>query len=126
LNENPTRAAMRLAVRAEYERTLHDINAKNVATSEAHLKTMAGQNVMRVALETVYEEMMPVSNGMVVQMAMAAASYALSLTMLEEQEIVVARLMEHFAEYHQMRTARGVVIKAAWHKPDGSVVPNHD
>ncbi len=126
MNEHPTRYAVRAPIRAEYQRTKTDIDKKGVATGEPHLKLMAAQNTMRVALETVYEEMMPISNAMVIQMAMALASYALSLSPLEEQEILVARMMEHFADYHQLRTARGTVIKANWQRPDGSVYPNHD
>lgn len=81
-------------------------------------KCMVAQNVIRVALEACYTEMMPIDIGMIGETATRAASYALSVAPMEHQEVLVAEVLKHFAETHMLRCAEGFRINSEWQGGD--------
>lgn len=123
--EHPTRLALRAAIKAEYERTKVDITTMRPADERDDVNIQVAQNVVRVVLESLLTEMMPTSYSLIVDLAMRSASYAFSVVRLEDQELLVAALINNFAEFHQLRTAHGVVIAAEWEDKDGKMVRNH-
>lgn len=118
------------ACKAEYRRTKRDttpaVVALGIPIDDDMAKAQFAQNVIRVAMEATYEEMMPFGHHAVLQMAVRSASYALSIAPLEDQDHLVSLFMQNFAEAHQLRTAQGTVIKSAWDTDDGSVRANYD
>ena len=82
-------------------------------------------NVLRPALEVSLSKATPFNLAYPVEVATRAASYAISVLPLEDQDAAVASFLKHFAQAHMLRTAKGITLSSEWAEgPDKPSFPN--
>lgn len=125
LPSSPSRKRLIMAVREEYRRLCRELAGPLSAIPDAETRNInVAQNVMRDALTAILNEMAPYTHETVVEMSRRLASYALSTAPIEDQDAVVAEHLSGFADFHMLRTAKGMIINSAWRMDDGRDQPN--
>jgi len=125
LPANASRRRMIKAVQAEFARLHKELAPQLSQLPDQDTRNInVAQNVMRDCLSALYDAMIPYGHVVAVQMSQRAASYALSVVPIEDQDAVVAAHLDGFADLHQHRTASGIRINTEWSMHDGAIQTN--
>lgn len=103
-----------MARRAEAEPDFRDPEICNLQVA---------QNVLRECMEAILKEMIPFTSVTSAELAIRMASYAVSISPLEEQPEVMRAVLHSLPVAHRSRLNKGVMIRSQWYMPAGSSEP---
>lgn len=118
------------AVSAEYRRNHASLTPRLAAHPHPAMRDPAqqamqvAQNTLRTCMEATLQQMGPYTPETCASLAIRLASYALSAAPLEDQDFLLAHVLQHLGPEHMRRVDQGIAIKVDWEMVDGSVRPN--
>lgn len=118
------------AVKAEYQRVHADLQPRLSAHPHPAMRDpeqqalQVAQNTLRTCMEAVMQSMGPYSPEACASLAIRLASYALSAAAIEDQDFLLAHVLQHLGPEHMRRVDQGISISTDWQMHDGSVRPN--
>lgn len=119
------------AVKAEYSRVQADIGLRLAAHPHPAMRDpeqqalQVAQNTLRTCMEAVLQSMGRYTPEALVGLAIRLASYALSAAPIEDQDFLLARVLQHLGPEHMRRVDQGISIKTEWQMHDGTARPNN-
>ena len=101
--------------KAELEPRLHAAVQQDASYAIPEVRNVqVAQNTLRTCLEAVLDECAPHTQLTCGELAIRLASYALSAAPLEDQDQLMAWVIDRLPAAHLNRLAKGVIIKTGW------------
>lgn len=119
------------AVKAEYRRVQADLGPRlsshpHPAMRDPEQQALnVAQNTLRTCLEATLQSMGRYSPEACISLAIRLASYALSAAPVEDQDFLLAHVLQHLGPEHMRRVDQGISIKTEWQMQNGSIRPNN-
>lgn len=126
---HPTQRALVDAAQDELKRLQIELAPVMAARPEAAFRDpeyrnlQVAQNVLRTCLEAVLSGMTPYGQLMLVEIAVRMASYAISAGPMEDQDAMLADVLQRLPPEHSHRVAQGMIIQTTWEQ-HGLIQPN--
>ena len=127
---SPEQAPLVEAVRAEFDRTAAIVFPKLADRPEPEFRNreianmQVAQNVLRTCMEAVLQKLIPYSHTTCGDLAIRLASYAMSAAPMEDQEMILAMVLDALPAAHRKRMASGIRISTSWQMRTGDEQPN--
>lgn len=111
---HPSQAALVNAVHGEFDRAQAMLADRLAGMPAGQRDIQIAQNVLRTCLEAVLVKVLPYDHTTLAELAIRMASYAVSAAPIDDQETLMAVVVQTLPEAHRRRVAQGVMISTTW------------